>query len=456
MEVKFDKLNNVTAEITVTVDENDYADKVKKQLKEVAKERVEPGFRKGHVPEGLIKKKFGAAVKYDVVNNIVRDALFDYIRDNNIEMLGQPVADKDNVYKEDATEYVFKFKVGIAPVIESPVNKNLHVPYYEIEVTDDMINNEEDALRQRFGRQVSGDETEPNAVIKGIITELNPDGTVKEDGIVVENGILAPIHFKSDEQKKLFEGKKKGDIVIFNPSVAADNNVVELSSMLNIDKADVANHKGDFNFHITDIIVLRPAELDQEFFDQAVGKDRVHSEAELKEEIKKLIQSTFGNDSDYKFSIDSREAILNAVGKIELPDEILKDFLMKQQKELTPENIDEEYVKILPILTWDILKGQLEKDLDVKVTDEDIKNEARGLVIRQLNQYGNGMLTEQLVNHYADEVMKDEKNHRMLYNNALDYKLNQAVKANVTLDVKPVTIDEFRNFFKQPETAEEA
>ena len=204
MEIKFDKINDVTGEITVNLTEQDYSDKVKKQLREIGKERVEPGFRKGHVPEGLLKKKYGNAVKFDVVNKTIADAVYDYIKENNLDVLGQPIPDKNNIYKEEEKDFSFKFKVGFAPDFDDHVGKELHVPYYEIKVTDDMVKAEISALQQRLGKQVEGDETEPNAVIKGVISELNPDGTIKEGGIVVENGILAPIHFTDEEKKKLF------------------------------------------------------------------------------------------------------------------------------------------------------------------------------------------------------------------------------------------------------------
>ena len=451
MNIQFDKLDNVTGEITVTLEEKDYADKVKKQLKEIAKERVEPGFRKGHVPEGLIQKKYGSAVKYDVVNRAIADGVYDYIREENLDVLGQPIPEEGNIYKEEEKDFTFKFKVGIAPEFDDHVDKNLHIPYYEIEVTDAMINAEIKALQTRFGKQVSGDETEPNAVIKGVISELNPDGTIKEGGIVVENGILSPLYFTNEEQKKLFEGKHKGDNVVFNPAASCNANPVEMSSMLNIDRDDVENHKGDFNFEINDIIVVKPAEMDQEFFDQAVGKDKVHNEEELKEEIKRLIALNFSNDSNYKFSIDAREAILKAVGDLELPDKILQDFLVKSNDGLTEENIEVEYARMKPQIIWDLVKAKVEKKFDIKVNDQDVLNEARGLVIRQLSQYGQGGLTENVIDYYANELLKDESKRRMMVANALNRKDFDVIKENVTLDKETVSIEKFRSFFSTPQ-----
>jgi trigger factor len=447
MNVNYDKLGNVNGEITVTIEEKDYADKVQKQLKQIGKTHSEPGFRPGHVPAGLIAKKYGTAVKYDVINKEVADAVFNYIKENKLQVLGQPIPEADNHIDIDKTEFTFKFKVGLAPEFDNHVNKDLHVPFYNIQVTDEMVNEQVEGLRKRFGRQVPGEETEPNCVIKGEIAELNEDGSVKEGGIVVENGIIAPIHFKNDDQKKLFEAKKVGDSIVFNPAVACDNSEIELSSMLNIDKEQVEEHKGDFRFTIKEIIVLKPADFDQEFFDNSVGKDKAHNEEEFRAAIKELIGINFENDANYRFSIDAKEAVENAVGQLEYPEEILKDFLMRQNEKLTKENIDEEFEKMRGTLTWDLIRDNIAAKFEVKVTEEDILDEARGAVARQLMQYGPNALAEQMIEKYAAEVVKDDKNREMLFNNALTRKVFETIKENVTLDNKDVTVEEFRQLF---------
>lgn len=448
MNVEFKKLDNVNGELIITLEEKDYADKVKKQLKEIGKNRPEPGFRAGHVPMAMLEKKYGQSVKYDVVNREIVDAVYDYIRDNNLRVLGQPVPDKNNELKDGETEFTFKFKVGLAPEIDAKIGKDIKVPYYTIEVTDDMVNQEIEALRKRFGVQGPGEVTEPDAVIKGVISELNPDGSVKEDGIVVDNGILAPIHFTSEEQKKLFEGKHPGDVVVFNPAASCNSNVTEMSSMLNIDKNDVDNHKGDFNFEIKEIIVLKPAELDQEFFDNAVGKDKAHNEAELKEAVKGIIKDQLKGESDYRFTIDARNVILQKEGNVQLPEEVLKHFLIQQNQQLNEENIDEEFSKIRTQLVWDLIKDAIVAKFNIEVSEDDIMNEARAAVYRQLSQYG-AALSEEVIDRYAQEVARDQKNRDSLERNALNKKIYDTIKENVTLDNKELSIDDFRKLYAQ-------
>ncbi len=447
MNVNYEKLDNVNGELTVTLEEKDYADKVTRQLKEIGKKHAEPGFRPGHVPAGLIAKKYGTAVKYDVVNKEVADAVFNYIKENKIQVLGQPVPESDNNFDINNTDFTFKFKVGVAPEFDNHVNKDLHVPYYKIIVPDSMVEEQITALRRRFGRQEPGEEMEPDAVVKGTITELNEDGSVKEGGVVVENGIIAPVHFKNEDQKKLFEGKKVGDVVRFNPAATCDANPTEMSSMLNIDKADVDAHKGDFNFEIKEIIVLKPAEMNQEFFDNAVGKDKAHNEEEFRAAVKELIAMNFSNDSNYRFTIDAKEAVQNAVGRLELPEQILKDFLMRQNEAVKAENIDEEFDKLRPQLEWDLIRDNVAEKFGVKVSDEDVLDEARGVVARQLMQYGAAGLNEQIIERYAQEVVKEEKQREMLAQNALNRKVFEVIKENVTLDGKEVSVEDFQKLF---------
>lgn len=447
MNVNFEKNGNVEGVLTITLEEKDYADKVKKQLKDISKTYTEKGFRPGHVPFGLIEKKFSSSVKYDVINKEVAETVYNYIKENNLPVLGQPVPEKNNDFKLENSDFTFKFNIGLAPEINPEVNSSIHIPYYSIIVTDDMVNDQIEDLRKRFGHQVPGEETDSNCVIKGEIVELNEDGTPKEEGIIVENGIIAPVHFKDENQKKLFDNKKPGDTVVFNPAATCDSNPVELSSMLNINKEEIGAHKGDFSFKIKEIIVLKPADLDQEFFDNAVGKDKAHNEDELKAALKELLAINLGNDSNYRFTVDAKDVIEKSVGKLELPDQILKTFLVNQGNGITAENVDEEYEKMRGQLTWDLIRDKIAEKFNIKVDREDLLSEARGLVLRQLMQYGANNLNDQIINSYAENVLNDEKNHDMLTQNALSRKVFETIKANVTLDKKEVSVEEFQQLF---------
>lgn len=451
MNVTINKIDAVNATITVSLEEKDYQDKVKKTLREINMTRPEPGFRPGKVPAGLIQKKYGKAVKYDVVNKEVTDALYNYIKDNEIQVLGNPMPATKEEFDLEAVDFTFTFNVGIAPEIDTHVNKDLTVPYYTIEVSDEMVERQNEMYRNRFGAQVPGETVEPNALVKGVITELNEEGNVKEGGILNENGIVSPQYFKNDDQRALFMDKKIGDVIKFNPWVACGESVVELSSMLNIDKAEAEEAKGEFNFEIKEIIVLRQAELNQEFFDNAVGKDKAHNEEEYKEALKAMIAQQLASDSNYRFSIDAKETIEKAVGEIELPDAILKDYLMTQDEKFNAENIDEEYQKMRQDLVWQLVREAIAKQYQLKVEEQDILAVARMIAQSQFAQYGMTNLPDDVLDKYGRDIMNDPKSREHIVNQAVDMKLYHIIRENVTLEEKTVTVEQFNELFKTAE-----
>lgn len=455
MKIDYAKTNDVIGEITMVVEESDYADKVKKQLKEIGKKHAEPGFRPGHVPAGLIAKKYGKAVKYDEINKLVGEAIFDYIKENGINVLGNPIPDKANAINEDASEFTLKFKVGVAPEFEVKIDKDLHIPYYNIQVTDEMVARQDEALRRRFGKQEPGDEVDATALVKGVITELNEDGTVKEGGVVVENGIVAPQYFKSEDQRAIFVGKHVGDSVVFNPAATCESNPTELASMLNLPKEEAEKHQGDFRFDIKEIIVLKPAELNEEFFKEAFG-ETVKDEEGYRETVKKMIQDSLTGDQNYRFTIDAEKAIRKEVGEIQLPDEVLKEFLISQNEALNEENIDKEYDQIRSQLVWDLEKDKMINALDIKVEDADLQNTARLMARNQFAQYGMTNVPDDAVEHYAGEILKDEKARNTIYRQTSDMKLFNAIRAAVSLDEKEVSVDEFNELFRAEAEAENA
>lgn len=448
MNVTINKLDNVNAQITVVLEEKDYQDKVKQQLKEINKNRPEPGFRPGKVPAALIQKKYGKAVKYDVVNKEVSDALYNYIRENELQVLGNPVPANREEFNLEATDYTFTFNVGLAPEINTHVNKDLTIPYYTIEVSEEMTKRQDEMFRNRFGAQVQGESVEPNALVKGVLTELNEDGSVKEGGIVNENGIVSPQYFKSEDERAKFMDKKVGEIVVFNPSATCAGNEVEMSSMLNIDKETVAEVKCDFQMEIKEIIVLRQAELNQDYFDNVFGKDKVHNEEEYAEALKNMIAQQLSADSNYRFSIDAKEAILKAVGDVELPDAVLKDFLKLQDESLTDENIDEKYAQMRPDLVWQLVRDAVAKELQIKIEESDVISIAKMIAQNQFAQYGMTNLPDDVLDKYARDIIKDEKSREHVLNQAVDMKLYNGIRASVTLDEQTVSVEKFNELFQ--------
>lgn len=447
MDIKFEKLDDVTGKIVITLEENDYADKAKKKMKELKKTHSEPGFRAGHVPDGLLKKKYGNAVKYEVVTSEIGDALSNYINDNKLKVLGNPVAAPTNEYKPEETTYTFEFEVGLAPEVKVAIDKSMHIPYYTIKVSDKMVDEQDTALRRRFGKQEPGEEVTEDALVKGTITELNEDGTVKEDGIVQESGIVAPKYFKDEAQRELFAGKHVGDAIVFNPAKTCDTNATEMASMLGIDKGDIDAHLGDFRFDIKEIIVLNPAELGQEYYDQLFGADQAHNEEEYRTKLREMIANQLVADQNYRFSIDAREIIENAAGDIQLPEKVLKQYLMQNNEEVTEANVDEVYAQSVKGLKWELIADEFAQEKGIKLEESDLTEVAKMMARNEFMKYGMTQVPEESLEKYAAEILKDRNMRQRVAKDAFEMKVFSEIHESVTLDNKDVDVEEFNALF---------
>lgn len=449
MNVTMEKIDNVTACITVSIEENDYQEKVTKDLKQIGLKHKIDGFRPGKVPAGMLKKMFGKQVLLDVINRETYDGLIKYIEDNKLNILGEPLLDKvKEMDFDNDKDFSFKFEIGLSPVIDIKLDEKIKVPFYLIDVDQDMIDRQNEMFTQRFGSQVPGDEVDKKALVKGSMVELNEDGTVKEGGIEVATAIVSPEYFKSEDERAKFMGKHVGDKVIFNPSASCEGNIAELASMLNIDKS-VADVKSNFELTISEIIVLKLAELNQELFDSVFGKDKVKSEEEYFAEIKSMISTQLLNDSNYRFTLDAENVIKNKVGTLELPAEFLKKWLLKQDEKREVTNIDEEFNKMIPSLEWQLIKEQIIKDNDIKVEEADVIAVAKGIALQQFAQYGMTNMPDDVLEKYASELAEKKEYRSKIVERAVENKLFNAIKNKVSLDEKGVSVKEFNALFEQ-------
>lgn len=437
----------VSMRLTVSVEENDYKAKVNDELKRIGRTHQIPGFRKGHISIADLQRRFGRQVTSDVINQVVFDAVLKYIEDNKLNVLGAPLpVEVKELDLKNNKEFTFEYDLAIAPELNVTVDNSVELPYYEIEVSDSMIDEQDQAFRKRFGAQVSGEEFEADALVKGSIVELNEDGSVKEgeDAIKVEAGIVAPMYFAGKEEADKFNGAKVGDKVVFNPRNAAGSNETELSSMLNIDKERAASVQGNFEFTISEIIVVRPAELGEEFYANVFGKGKVNDEAEYRNAIKELIAKELSGNSQMIFRFAARKNFMEKYGDMQLPDALLKRWLISRNEELTEENIDARYENISTDLKWQLVKEQVAKKLEIKIEEADILNFAKGLAAQQFAQYGMHNVDEETIERYAKSIMEDKNYRNNLIEQVGDVKLFDSLAAAVTLKKEVVSLDQFK------------
>ena len=320
MNISKEEISPVELRLTVAIAENDYKDDVTKKLKEIGRTHVIPGFRKGHVPFGELKRRFGKQLTSDVINDTVYRAVIDYITENKLNVMGHPMpVEVKEAFEEGDQE--FKYDLALIPTLDIKPSADDHYPFYEIEVTDEMIDEQDTNMRKRFGSQKPGEEMTADAVVKGSLMQLNENGDVNtnEGAIQVTDGIVFPLYFKDKEETAKFDGKKPGDKVVFNPNKAAGGDAGELASMLHVDKAIAGDIHNDFEMNISEIIVNQPAELGEEYYNNVFGPDKVHNEEEYRAAIRELIAGELAQNSHILFRNTFDKAMMEKYGDMQLP-----------------------------------------------------------------------------------------------------------------------------------------
>ena len=453
MNISFENPDKVNGLLTITVEESDFQDSVEKTLKDYRKKANIPGFRPGQAPMGLIKRQFGASVRYDAVNKFVGEQLYKYIKDNNIQMLGEPLpSDKQETPAdiEKPAPYTFVFDIAVAPEFTINLDGRNKIDYYTIKADEKLINEQVDMYASRAGSysKVEEYDGEKNDMLKGDLRELDAEGNTKEGGITVEAAVLMPSYIKVDEQKNLFKGAKLGDIITFNPRKAYPEGEAEISALLKIDREVAKKLESDFSYQITEISRYNKAEINQDLFDQVFGKDEVKSEEEFRNKIAESLKPQLETNSNFKFLLDVREYCEKKVGELTWPDALLKRVMLMNNQDKGEELVEKNYAESIKQLEWHLIKEQLVKAAEVKVEDADIREAAKEMARMQFAQYGMTSIPEEYIENYANELLKKREAVDNFVERAIDVKLAAALKNTVTLNEKEITLDEFNEMMK--------
>ncbi|MBR0360992.1 MAG: trigger factor [Paraprevotella sp.] len=450
MNISLENLDKVSAVLTIKLEKADYEAKVETALKNFRKKANVPGFRPGQVPMAILKKRFGKDITAEEVNKLLGEKLYEYIRENDLNILGEPLPSLEYQPEMDfdtMEEFTFKFDVALAPEFDVELSANDKLDYYEIEVSDDMVEKQVNMYAQRGGSYEKVDSYEAKDMVKGLLAELDENGNTKEGGIQVENAVMLPEYMKNDEQKSIFSACKVNDVLVFNPNKAYDGHDVEVASLLKIKKEDVAAMTSDFSFQVQEITRFKSAELNQELFDQVFDKGTVTTEEDFRARIKDLVAGQFVGDSEYKFMLDVRSYLMDNVGKLEYPDTFLKRFMRVSNPKKGEEFVEENYEKSLVELTWHLIKEKLVKVYGIKVEKEDLIATAKDITKMQFAQYGMLNAPEDLLENYANEMLKKQEQVENLVNRSVEVKLSANLKNVVTLNKKSVSLDEFNKMF---------
>lgn len=456
MDTSLTNVDSVNAVIKIEVKKADYQPKVDEAIKSFRKKANIPGFRPGTVPTSMVKKMYGKSIMAEEINKLVGESLYSYIQENKINVLGEPLPNIEQQQPIDfaaETDYDFYFDIALAPEIKMSLTKKDKINYYKIAVDEEMVDKQIASYKANFGKYETVEEgAKATDLIKGDVVELE-NGQPKEDGIKVENAVLMASYMKNEEEQSKFEGVEKGAVIVFNPGKAYDGNETEIASFLHIDKDKVEAIAPEFQFTVNEITRYKEADLDQELFDKVFGPNTVTTEPDFRARVKETISSQLAPDSDYKFLLDVRQLLEKKAGNLEFPDAFLKRWLLTSNTEKTPEQLEEEYPKIIEDLKFHLIKEQIVKDNDLKIEEQDVRNIAVASARAQFAQYGMTGIPDEMIMNYADQMLQDKNNSRNIVDRAMEEKIVIFLKTKLGLVEKEVSLDEFRKFF-ETETAE--
>lgn len=450
MKISFENPDKVNGLLTLTVEEADYKENVEKTLKNYRKKANVPGFRPGMVPMGMIKRQFGTTAKVDEINKLLGEQIYKYVKDNNIQMLGEPLpSDKQEpVDMEKEAPYTFMFDIAVAPEFKAELTGDDTIDYYTITVDDKIIDQQIDVFASRAGHYDKVEDYQANDMLKGDIRELDENGNTKEGGITVEGAVLMPEYIKVEDQKKLFDGAKLGDIITFNPKKAYPESDIEVSSLLKMKKEEVADLTADFSYQITEISRYVKAEVNQELFDQVYGKDVIKDEKDFREKIAEGLKAQFAVDSDFKFIQDVRKYLVDKVGALTYPDALLKRIMLNNNKDKGEEFVEKNYEQSIKELTWHLIKERLVKANGIKIEDADIEETAKEAAKAQFAQYGMNNIPEEYIENYAKDMLKKREYIDSFVDRSIDRKLTEILKNVVKLENKTATLEDFNKMMQ--------
>ncbi len=446
MNVTLNKSDNVNGVISIEMERADFQGNVDKSLNQYRRQASIPGFRPGKVPMGVVKKLYGSAVLAEEVNKLINSTLSNYIQENKLPILGEPLPKEDpekELDLEKDEKFTFEFEIGLAPEFDLTFDKETALPLYKVALEDELFEKQMEGYKQNFGTY---DKIEESALetdlIKGKAVELE-NGEPKEDGIVVENAILMPSYIKNDEEtKNRFVGANAGDEVVINPKKAYDNEA-EIASFLNIKKEDVAEVDSDFKLSIEEITRFKEAELNQELFDKVLGEGVATDEETFRAKVKEELSKQFAPDADYFFMKEVRKAILEKMEGIEFPESFLKKWLKLTNEEATDELIEQDFPNILNDIKYQIAKDKIVTENDIKTEASDVQELASQVAQSQFAQYGMSNLPAEMLQDYVKRMLENEETVKGLFARVVENKIVEWMKENITVEEIEIKSEEF-------------
>jgi trigger factor len=444
-----DELN---ALITLKISPEDYSAAVEKELNNYRKKVQIKGFRPGKAPIPLVKRMVGNHILTQEVDKLVSDTLTKFLEDEKLHLLGQPIPSEDQkpVDLENETEHEFLFDIGLAPKLDLSIDHKISIPYYIIKIDKDIIDQEIDRHRKQYAKTQIGDSIEENSYVRGNILQIDKKGNPVENGLSVENTLISVDVMKDEKEKSKFIGKKLNDVIDFDIKKTFPNNL-EIAGILKIEKTSIDDLEPHFRFTPTEITIYTPTEINQEFFDKLYGEGVVSSVEEYREKISKEFEKFYETESEYRFSIDGREKLLSTI-KVPLPSEFLKRWLKISDRDgkITDEVLENEFPDFVKDTQWQLIKGGIVEKNDFRISEEEIRSEARSFTETQLIQYGLPLsaISEDHMNSFVQKNLEKEQDKRRFAERVIEKKVFNFLKENIKLSQKILSFDDFKKLYE--------
>jgi len=444
MNISQEKKDNLNAVIKININTEDYQARVDKAIKDQAKKAQIPGFRKGMVPSSHVKRMYGKSILVDEVNNLLSDTLNNYISEQQLEVLGQPLpmVDDSKAYNWDFNDnFEFNYEVGLAPEFNVDMTSADQLTSYKIKVDDETLASRISNLRRSYGKMTNPDVSADNDVLYAELKQLSPDGSVFEDGI--SNTASVRIDQIQDEAiKASLIGLKKDDVVEFDIQKAFNNEPARIAALLKIDEAAVADLKSNFQLTVKNVNRLEESDLDQAFFDKIFGEGVVTTEEEFRARITEELENMMVQDADNKLQGEMYNYVLNKVN-FELPDEFLKRWLKATNEKLSDEELQGGYADFAKNLKWTLIGNKIIRDNNIQIQYEEVLDLAKQRIDSQFRMYSPQPISEEQLNQYAVQFLQDKENANRIFEEAKSLKVFEFLKGVVTLNEQEITFDEF-------------
>lgn len=435
MNIVKNQIDELNIQLTVTVAHDDYAEAEKKELQRCKRTAEFKGFRKGMVPMSLIERVYGERVLGEVVNKVLSDAINNFVKENNIKMVGEalPSEDQPAIEWKSGNDFTFKFDIATTSEVNFELSKDDKVKVYEIKVSAEAKKEMKDNLLRQFGSLTDAEQAGEDDFV---IVDFAQEGKTVEGSYVGVKNVAG-------EAKSKFLGAKVGDQFDVNVNEAFTNES-DRAYMLKVKKEELASLTPEFHVTVKEVKTFAPAEENQETYDKIFGENQVHNAEEFDKAVTARLEENYKQESDYKLSKDLREYLVKKAD-IKLPEEFLKRWLFNiNDGKFSKEEIEKEAPAFFEDFRWQMVRGYIMQKFDLKIEEKDVHEAAQAYVAYQYASYGMGNVPEAILKDSVARVLQDENTSRRIVENVEATKVIEAVKGAVTLKAEKVSVEDFR------------